>query len=396
MAGTTATLRTTGVPSGYPAEIESNADFKVRYLDKSVEMLDNTEIPLLKALGGANAFTANNVKMEWMARDIWSDRDLIGGTIAAAGTTLTLSTTIAHRFARGQVLKIGDELLWVSAIASTSTLTVVRGYAGTSDVEHLSGVEMRVVGMTEVEGTDFVLRGSALHTLAYNFFSIIKMAQSETWINSVSASYTRNGPEMAQMLADDIKQIWVSIEAQVLEGRRHAGTGVNDPPMSGGLRYFGTSGNGAQVVDCGGAALSKAHFLTAMDAQFNAVGLANMSFDVLCGIGAQRRLWQELVEPFMRATWENGGSATTGKFRQLDTEYGTLSFLGPFQRIPVDEIWIVNRAAIKVGTYEKFGPLHEGDLATQGDYTKKFLFGMYGNQVRRIPSIVRIHNFALS
>jgi len=389
-AGTVSTLRQSGIPSGYPAEQE--ADVKVRFVDSTIELMADLDIPLLKAVGGADQFSADNTKFEWFLRDSWTDRDNLGAQLTAAGTTLTIDGSTAHRFSRGMVLKCEDELIWVSALASATTLTVVRGYAGTSDVTHVNGTEFRIVGFSEVEGTDFTLRGSALHTSAYNFFSIYKMAVSETWIQSQQSTYVRSGATMPEMMSDNIAQTWVAVEGQVIEGRRYAGSGVDDPSMSGGLRYFTTTANGAGEVDAAGAKLSGDMFMEALEARYMAVGQMNMGRTVLCGIGPQRTLYREFIEPYQRTDW--GQTAGPNRqFTRMQTEYGELTLIGPYKRIEADEVWIVDTAGVEVGTYGTIGRLHEGELTTQGDYAKKFIWGMYGNKIKRIPASARIHSF---
>ena len=389
-AGTVSTLRQSGIPSGYPAEQEDG--YKVRFVDSSIELMSDTEIPLLQAVGGATQFQADNVKIEWMQRDTWTDRDNLGAQLTAAGVTLTIDGATAHRFARGVVLKCEDELIWVSALASTTTLTVVRGYAGTADATHVNGTEFRIVGFTEVEGVDFTLRGSALHTTSHNFFSIYKMASSETWVQARQSSYVRSGATMPEMMADNIAQTWVAIEGQLIEGQRYAGSGANAPAMSGGLRYFCTTGNGAGAVDAASSKLDGNMFMTALEARYSAVGQMNMGRTVLCGIGAQRTLYKEFIEPYQRADWGQTNSANR-TFSRMLTEYGEITLIGPYKRIESDELWVINPAGIEVGTYADVGRLHTGTLTTQGDYSTEFLFGMYGNKVKQVPGMTRIHTF---
>jgi len=389
VAGTVATLRVTGVPAGYPAEQESNV--KVRFIDNVLEVMSDLEVPLLKAIGGIDQFTADNTKFEWVLGDTWSDRGNISGSHDSSVTTLTLSTAIAHRFPRGAVLKLGTELLWVVAQASTTTLTVVRGYAGTSAAAHSNNDEFRLAGLAEVEGTTITFRGSALRTVPYNFFSIYKTGVSESWAQTEANIYTRRGATIPEMMADTVKQIMVGMEAQIIEGQRYEGTGANDPPMSGGLRYFGTSANGATVIDAGGAKLNRELLNQGFDGAWNQVGMMNMGRTVLGGVGVGRTLWREFKEPQVRTS--PGDGTHIERFDALMNEYGKFEFLGPYKRIPNDELWIVNMAAIQTGKYGTLGRLHEFSLPTNGDFNAQGIYGMYGNKIKQIPGIVRIHNF---
>lgn len=392
VSGTVSTLRVTGVPAGYPAEQESNV--KVRWVDTVLEVMADYDVPLLKALGGISQFQADNTKFEWVLYDTWSDRGTLGAQLTAGGTTLTISIASAHRFPRGTVLKIEDELVWVSAQASTTTLTVVRGYAGTTDATHVNGLEFRVVGFTEVEGANVVLRGSALRTVPYNFFNIYKTGVSESWAQREANVYTRSGPTQAEMMADTLAQIMVMMEAQMIEGQRYEGASATTPPMSGGLRFFGTSANGATVIDAGGAKLSRALLNQAFDGSFNAVGAGKMARTILSGVGATRILWEEFKQPQIRTVPSD--ATHIERLERLMNEYGEFNILGPFKRIPTNEIWGVNVALLQMGHYGTLGRLHEFDIPSSGDFNTRGVYGMYGNKVKGIPGIFRIHNFTTS
>lgn len=392
VAGTTATLRVAGVPSGYPAEQEANV--KVRWVDGGLEVMSDLEVPLLKRLGGVSSFTSRNTKIEWVLADLWTDRFNLGEALTADGTTLTMDGDKAHRLSRGVILKCESELIWVQAIASASTLTIVRGYAGTTGAAHASGVEARIAGFAEVEGTSFVLRGSKLRSMPFNFHSILKTASSESYAQSESVIYTRSGPTLPEMMADNIAQMFVALEAMVIEGQRYAGSGVNSPPSMGGLSFFGTTANGATVVDASGAKLSRAILNTGWDASYNQVGQTKMARTVLCGQGVKRVLYEEFGAPITRAA--EGNTVFRENVTRLENEYGAFDIVGPFKRIPNNTLWIINPALIRLGHYGNLGRLHEVMIPTDGDFTSRGLYGMYSGIFKGIPGLVKIHNFVTS
>ncbi|MGK2853877.1 MAG: SU10 major capsid protein [Microbacteriaceae bacterium] len=389
-AGTVQTMRVTGVPGGYPAEQEANV--KVRYIDDVLEVMSDYDVPLLKAIGGIDQFTADNTKIEWILGDTWADRGLVSGSHTSGTNTLTLTTASAHRFPRGTVLKIGDEMLWVVAQASTTTLTVVRGYASSSAAAIDDQAEFRVVGFGEVEGTSITFRGSALKTVPYNYFSVFKQGVSESWMQSEANTYARRGATTPEMMADNLSQFMVAMEALVIEGDRYEGSGVNDPPMTGGLRFFGTSANGATVIDCGGAKLSRALINQGFDASFEAVGASKMARTIISGIGAKRVLWEEYKQGIIRTTPDD--MTHREGFSGLENEYGSFSILGPYKRIPDDEMWGVSLPLIEVGHFGGLGRLHEFALPTDGDFNAMGMYGAYGTKFKGIPGIIHWHNFS--
>lgn len=391
VAGTVATMRVTGVPSGYPAEQESNV--KVRWMDSALEVMSDMDTPLLKRIGGPGQFTSDNTKIEWILYDTWTDRGNLGAQLTAAGTTLTIDAATAHRFPRGTVLKCEDELIWVSAQASTTTLTVVRGYAGTTDATHVDTTQFRFVGFAEVEGVDIVLRGSALRTVPYNFHSIYKTGHSESFAQSEANIYGRTGPTMNEMFADSIEQYAVGLEGMLIEGERYEGSGTEDPPMMGGLRFYGTSANGATVIDASGAKLSRSILNQGFDGSWDAVGSTKMARTLLTGKGAKRVLYEEFGQPIVRAN--EGTTVYHENITSLENEYGAFDIIGPFKRIPEDEIWMVNLALIQAGHFGKLGRLHEVMIPSSGDYKSLGLYAMNTAKFKGIPGLVRIHNFTV-
>ncbi len=321
---------------------------KVRWLDQALEVMSDFDTPLLNRLGGPGQFTSDNTKIE-------------------------------------------DELIWVSAQLAATTLTVVRGYAGTTDIVHVDTTEFRFVGFSEVEGVDIVLRGSALRTVPFNFHSIFKTGHSESFAQSQANVYTRSGPTMPEMMADSIMQYAVGLEGMVIEGERYEGSGVDDPPMMGGLRFYGTSANGATVIDAGGAKLSRDILNQGWDGSYDAVGQTKMARTILTGKGGKRVLYEEYGQPIVRAP--EGQTQFSENVTALENEYGKFDVIGPFKRIPEDELWMVNIALIQVGQFGSLGRLHEVFIPASGDYKSAGLYAMNTGKFKGIPGIVRIHNF---
>ena len=89
MSGTTATLRVAGLPSGYPAEIDSTV--KVRWVAPLLVNMSERSVDLLKYLGGVEQFSFNNTKIEWVQDDTWNRRPSVTGTpLGSGGTAFTV------------------------------------------------------------------------------------------------------------------------------------------------------------------------------------------------------------------------------------------------------------------------------------------------------------------
>jgi hypothetical protein len=89
----------------------------------------------------------------------WFEDELFGDKSTVAGAKLSTDTTVvvvdAEPFRAGHVIKIGDELLYVSAVdTGTKTLTVTRGYASTTPAAIADGAKVEVQFVEGVEGAD--------------------------------------------------------------------------------------------------------------------------------------------------------------------------------------------------------------------------------------------------
>lgn len=74
----------------------------------------------------------------------YPDLDVLAASLSSNGTTISVADTSSLYHANRQVLEIGEELVYVTAIASGSTLTVRRGVRGTTAATHASGATMLV------------------------------------------------------------------------------------------------------------------------------------------------------------------------------------------------------------------------------------------------------------
>ena len=85
-----------------------------------------------KNLGGTNPAYLSNGKIEVM--------DTLGAAITVGGTTLT--NTTASTLAVNDVVLVEKELMLVTALPTTTTSTVTRGYLSTTAVTHVTGLTL--------------------------------------------------------------------------------------------------------------------------------------------------------------------------------------------------------------------------------------------------------------
>ena len=411
MAGTTNTTRVLGVPSGYPAE--QVADLRIRVVDEDVlELSQWNELQMLKLFGGFSgakdtiaAQDVNGWKYEWVLKDQWKQRTSVDNNpLASGGTSLTL-TGEAHRYPKGTILQLGKfgdsddpELVWVAAQVDADTLTIVRSYAGTTAAARASGDDVYVAGFSDVEGTDWVLRTTPVKSVAYNFLTMCKGAVQGSWINEAIARYgIPKGTDLAEQMADFMKQRVQAFNNQLLLGRRNVGASATDPSTMGGIDEFVTSANGAYVADLGNAPLTLKDLADMVENRVLAVGAENIGTTLVVDTWGWRKI-QSFFDPGVRLDYD---TTTTGlrvnKIRQLGVELDVLMD----SAVPKGKMYLLRPDRVdivKAPDGEHPSRLHIGiaGQTDEGDYKRMFIYGVYGMRVKNPETMGIIHSYSLT
>lgn len=104
-------------------------------------LLNPHQTPLLSLLGFSEAVA--NVEHSWFEDEMYADESTVAGAKLVGDTEIVVAD--AEPFAAGQVIKIGEELLLVSAVNTVAkSLTVARGYAGTTAAAIADGAKVEV------------------------------------------------------------------------------------------------------------------------------------------------------------------------------------------------------------------------------------------------------------
>ena len=112
------------------------------------------ETPLLDALGDPQV-EARSTHHEWLEDELLPNSDTLLTTPTHPQTDTALAVTNPDRFRAGDQLRCEDseELLLVTAVGDT-TLTVVRGYGGTTAEAVAAGDTVSILGNASLEGQD--------------------------------------------------------------------------------------------------------------------------------------------------------------------------------------------------------------------------------------------------
>lgn len=327
-------------------------------------------IALLKKLG-TNGFTAKSVKHEWTETSLAPRQETI--TIDDSATTLTVAD--ANIYQVNELLRSENEIMRVTAIASATTLTVVRGY-GASDAAAHSSKLVYSLGSADPENSQapegIEDAGSRLYNYVQTFTRGVELSANE-----IAQLSTEGNP-----LTGQIRRRFIEINRQlarsVLYGQRNEDS-TNKIHSMGGLKQFITTNvaNAAgavsvalidarilQIVNAGGdpkilvVSPTQKQKLDALDATLVRIGKKEPS------IGGNP----------MAQTWQSGILDHT---LDIVVDHSVLT----------DELWIIDTDQVKVGHLSNNGvngAFHVEDATTPGqDGTQKVIRGKYTLRVEQ-------------
>ena len=127
-------------------------------IDELIYMLNPDDLPLL---GGVNSDgfpvvprqPVDNTVFYWLEDEFLTPRTTVAtATVTNVATSFDVAAGAGERFAAGDAISIGDEVLYISGV-SNDTLTVTRGAAGTTAAAFVAGAEVVGLGTLLAEGS---------------------------------------------------------------------------------------------------------------------------------------------------------------------------------------------------------------------------------------------------
>lgn len=395
MSGSTSTLRVAGIPSGYPAEIDANV--KIRWVDNLLINMSEKSTKLLKYLGGPSQFSFNNPKVEWVEDDQWGRRPTHTGLVNSADTSFVV-TGQAHRYPVGTLLyhPADGEIVRVTAVADADTLTLQRDVPGAvSEGAWLSTDEVIVAGFAMAEDADWTFRPSAIVSLPYNFAQVHSVGIQATFRRMALGLYGIRGTDLDYQSANTVGEQFVAMEEELVYGYRYEGASAARPALMGGLIFYITAANGAQVTDLSAVALTRQDLDDELQDLFYAVGPEKMAMDMVISAWGQRKIsnFFSSAERLPPAATEGGVSIT-----RLNTDFGVLNIL-MHTAVAKNELYIINRDMVKMGNFEGLGRPHLLQLAAPsatGPRIQRAFYADVSAMVKGVQGMARIHNFSVT
>jgi hypothetical protein len=347
-----------------------------RSIGDIINNIDWTEAPLLRKFGvnNQNKFRLVNwpqVKYEWLEDEMSARTTTLAEAVDIGETAIDV--TDGSIFKEGDILKVNDELLYVSSVSS-NTLTVVKGFGGTTDAAHLLGDTIELVTIARLEGADYTTGHTTTVSNPYNYTQIFAEAVKVTGSEAVNTKYgiaDTMAYHLAKLMGGSngvgekfrAGKLPILLQKTFYNGQRAQGSASTARAM-GGFKFFVTT----NVTNLAGAKLQRTHIEDLFQDCYEAGGDPDT---IICGAWLRRKLtsfYEGLITTSRSET--RGGS----RIDTVMTDFGELEIMYDRWCEP-DELYIVD--STKLGWVE-YRPFAVYDRPSTGDYEVKEVLGEYG------------------
>lgn len=394
MAGTILTERVAGIPSGMPGEMDGTV--KIRFVAPVLMNMSERSADFLKYIGGVSQFRFNNTTIEWVEDDVWNRRLSHSGLAAAATTSLTI-TGAAHRYPIGSVFYnvTAGEYVRLTGHVDANTITIMRDI--TSDVSEgawASTDEVLVVGLAMDENDDYVFRPTSIFSLPYNRPQVFQTGVQASWRRTETALYGLRGSDLDSQAQNLVAEQFVSIEGAAVYGRRFDGTAAV-PSMFGGVKYYVTSANGAQVTNLSSAPLTRADIDNMLQEFFYVVGPDKMPKTLVVPAWGKRKISSFFSGTERKDSQASGAAGVV--VTQLSTDFGTIEIL-LHTNIAKNEMYFIKRDQVQMGHHGSLGApqLRMLPPSTVGPRSQKVFYADLSMIVAGVQNMGRIHTFSVT
>jgi len=387
-------LRVAGMPdSGYPTELDPT--LKVRFVSPLLTNMSERSTDLLKYFGGPEKFDYYTEKVEWVNDDRWNRRLTHTGLTNGADTTLVV-TGAARRFPVGTLLfrPSDGETVRVTEVTDENTLTISRDiYSAVVEGAWASTDEVFVSGFSMHEDADWVFRPAPFMNTSYNYSQIHAVGIKASWRRTETKLYGLENSDLDYRAAQTVAEQFVAIEDEYAHGTRFAGTsGV--PGAQGGVKYYVTSANGAQVTNKASAALARKDIDDILQELAYTVGADKMARTIITGFWGKRK-----ISSFFSGTERHqaGMAQDAGVVvDRLNTDFGVVDVL-VHTAVAKDEMLFVNREQHTMGHHGQYGRPQLRALPVSGGPRLEQAFYADLSSIHRGPEAeARIYGFSLT
>jgi hypothetical protein len=284
-------------------------------MSPTIQLIDPFDVGCLSYFGLSSLDKeATETEHKWMEDTLRPLTSTItDNPLSDSATTINVAAGTGVIFRKGDIVKIEDELIRLSADPSTDALTTVaspngRGWGGSTAASHVQNSVIEIVSVTVPEGdpTPGLFRQTTKASVS-NYTQIFEdVVQVSTTLEAVEQ--WAPGSEYARQLAKTMKTLMILMDKTFIYGKPAArATANSNTGALGGIRHFVTT----NVTAASGAQLS-----------------------------------EKLVLDSLTLAYDNGGSTKVMVMR-LKQKQALNKFLDPSRRVGIEE----RRAGAVVDSY---------------------------------------------
>lgn len=207
---------------------------QVRELEEGISLIIN-DAPTLLGLVGMGRGSHFQTKFEWMSDNLNSNRATVKTAADAAATTIDVADGDGLKFRVNAIAVAGEEYLRVTAVNGDS-ITVIRGYDGTTAAALEAGAEIRIVARPQLEGAMPGTDEGHDRYVDYNYTQIIERYAAVSGTQQNVRTYNVSN-ELNYQVELRLKEIAREQNDWLIYGRRIEGA-PGLPRTTGGLLYF--------------------------------------------------------------------------------------------------------------------------------------------------------------
>lgn len=350
----------------------------IRDVPHWMDKLKRTDTPLSKLIAKGSAPKSPMLKLEWGYGAPNPDVDQLNEALDNSETGVDVDNGTV--FQVGNVIKVDDELMLVTSI-STNTLTVVRGFAGTTAATHDDNATVILTSPAYKENQDTQLSPITQGDLNYNYYQQIEFSWQYSHRADVTPTYeskTKAGSRFAQELRKKMEmEAPVFLERTLINGQRAVGSGTSPSAMGG---IFQDAYNTTRNTSLSGP-LTETTLLDNLQTVYNLVGQDQMGHDLMAHPFVCRIVSSWYTDARrLNATETKVGLAIT----EIDTGwFGTLRIIPNYKftksstsgETAWDRLIVANFSDYKLIPYSSDAGWQTGEFETAGWYKKGFLRG---------------------
>lgn len=345
-----------------------------------VGIVSPAEAPLLDVIGDSLR-EAKSTYHEWLEDSLVPNKDTISDSSISNPSTET-SFDVAHgdRFRTGDQIQIAgsEELMLVTGVSS-NTITVVRGYAGTTAENIANGQVINILGNAALEGDDKPAARFTNRVRCGNYTQIFTAGVEVSGTN-IAASHLGISDEMDYQKGERLRELIRDLENTVINGGQPSanpqGLASIRRSMKGIVQHIATN-----IFRPGGSGFPSGTDLD--EAKINYVlrqiwESSSGNVDLIVVGGYQKRK----INAFLSAsrTFGPADTAYTDMVSVYESDFGVCKIITS-KWVPQDAVLLLDSSRISVlplaGRSFYFKP-----LASSGDYECGQLIGEYTLEFR--------------